>query len=482
LLADSVLLALAGGALGVALAPAAMQALIAFLPRDTAGHALHATIDARLLLFAFLVSMAAGVLSGVAPALHGGGPSFAASLRERSGTASGVRLRKVIVASQMALSLVLVTGAVLFARTLTSLMAKGPGFDSASLVTFGVDARRAGYSTAQSNALIGRIHEVIRASAVAEKSALVRFPLLTGGSWNNQMTIQAARRITTDREVNLNAVTPGFFDTLGVRLVAGRGFDDRDTASVGDAGPRVAIVNETFVRRYFEGSNPLGARICIGSGPDARPDVEIVGVMANISYRGIREESEQAYFPILDGLEPGGVFFVKARGTPEQVAQSIRSIVHDVDPALPIGFLRTVDEQVSRSLNTERMLATLSGGFAALALLLSLVGLYGVMAFVVAQRTREIGIRIALGARRGAALWLVLRDAIVIIAAGAAIALPCLAVLGRLLESQLFGVKATDPITIAETTLVLAVSALAAALVPAYTASTVNPTDALRAD
>ena len=222
--------------------------------------------------------------------------------------------------------------------------------------------------------------------------------------------------------------------------------------------------------------------ICQGAGPDAKPSLEIVGVVSNFSYRGLREESEQAYFPLVEGRDTGGHFFVKVRGTPQQAAQSIRAIVRQADPALPITYLRTVDEQVSRSLNTERILATLSGGFGTLALLLSLVGLYGVMSFVVTQRTREIGIRIALGARGSAAVWLVLRDAIVMIAAGAAVALPCVALLGRLVESQLFGVTATDPATIAATTLVLAAAALGAALIPAYRASTVNPTDALRAE
>jgi ABC-type antimicrobial peptide transport system permease subunit len=173
---------------------------------------------------------------------------------------------------------------------------------------------------------------------------------------------------------------------------------------------------------------------------------------------------------------------VKVRGTPEQAAQSIRSIVHSADSTLPLTYLRTMDEQVDRSLNTERILATLSAGFGGLALMLSLVGLYGVMSFVVTQRTREIGIRMALGAGGSAAVWLVLRDAIVMIAAGTAVALPCVGILGRLVESQLFGVTASDPVTITGTTLLLAAAALAAAIIPAYRAATVNPTDALRAE
>jgi predicted permease len=296
------------------------------------------------------------------------------------------------------------------------------------------------------------------------------------------MTIQADRRVTTDRDVNLNAISPEFLATLGIKIVAGRDFDDRDSAPAGEAGPRSAIVNEAFVKRYLMGGNALGARIGQGSGPDAQPNIEIVGVVANFSYRGLREESEQVYFPIIKGTEPGGQFYVRVRGTPEQAARSIRSIVHNADPALAITNFRTVDEQVQRSLNTERILATLTSGFGVLAVLLSLVGLYGVMSFVVSQRRREIGIRMALGARATSAVWLVLRDAIVMVAAGTAVALPCVAVLGRLVESQLFGVTATDPTTIAGTTLVLTLAALGAALIPAYGASTVNPTDALRAE
>jgi predicted permease len=481
LLADSLLLALAGGVLGVALAPAAMATLIAFLPDDTATSTLRSSVDARLMLFAFMVSIAAGVLSGFAPALHAGRKSLVSSLRERGGVGGG-RLRKVIVAAQIALSLVLVIGAVLFARTLTSLLAKGPGFDTSSLVSFAVDPLRSGYSRSDASRLTRRIQDDIAASPGTLTSAAARFPLLTGGSWNNPMTIQSDRRIATDRDVNLNAITPGFFNTLGISVVAGRDFDERDSKGAGDAGVRSAIVNEAFVKRYFANRNPLGALICQGSGPDAQPTIEIVGIVGDFSYRGLREESEQAYFPLLEGSDAGGHFYVKVRGTADEAAQSIRSIVHKADPALPISHLRTVDEQVNRSLNTERILATLSGGFGALALLLSLVGLYGVMSFVVTQRTREIGIRIALGARGSAAVWLVLRDAMVMIAAGTAVALPSVGVLGRLVESQLFGVTATDPVTITATTLLLAAAALGAALIPAYRASTVNPTDALRAE
>jgi predicted permease len=480
LLADSLLIGLAGGVLGTAAAPLAVQALIAFLPRDNAGTALRASIDSRLLLFALAASVTAGILSGLAPAWQSGRRSLVSSLRERGGTAlGGVRLRKAIVTAQVALTLTLLAGATLFIRTLDALMAKGPGFVTSGLVSFGIDCQRSGYSEEQGNQVIRRIDEAIRHSAIVQSSAVARFALLTGGSWNNPMTILAGKRFSTEgRDINLNAVTPGFFQTMGIRIIAGRNFDERDISAPGESGWRSAIVNEAFVKRYLGGRNPLGVRICQGSGPDARPNVEIVGVMSDISYRGLRERSEQAYFPL--GGEGAATFYVRVRGKPESSFQSLREIVRGIDPTLPLNNLRTVDQQVDRSLNTEHMLASLTGSFSALALLLSLVGLYGVMSFVVTQRTREIGIRLALGATRGTAIWLVLRDVLVMLLVGIGIGVPFVLALGRLVESQLYDVKPSDPAVIAIAVLLLFSAGLGAALIPAHRASSVNPIEALR--
>src|SRR5437660_6144345 len=483
LLADSLLIALVGGLLGVAAAPIAVRTLIAFLPQGTAPTALRASVDSRLLLFALVASVAAGLLSGLAPAWQARRRSLVSSLRERGGTAfGGVRLRKVIVTVQIALTLTLVVRAGLFLRTLDALMAKGPGFITSSLVSFGIDSLRSGNSTTEGNRLIRRIDEAVRQSPITQASAIARFPLLTGGSWNDEMTILADKRISTDRDVNLNSVTPGFFQTMGIRIIAGRNFDERDARAPGEPGWGSAIVNEAFVKRYLGGRSPLGVRICAGSGPNAKPDIEIVGVMSNFSYRGLREDSEQAYFPFYEGEHSFGTFYVRVRGTPESSFASLRAIVHSADPSLPMTDFRTLDEQLDRSLNTEHILATLSGSFSTLALLLSLVGLYGVMSFVVTQRTREIGIRLALGAMPWSAIWLVLRDALAMILSGIGIGLPFVWALGRLVESQLYDVKPSDPAVIAITILVLGSAALGAALIPAYRASGVNPTDALRVE
>ena len=483
LLAESLLIALAGGLLGIALAPLGVRALIAFIPQGISANALHAGIDSRLLLFAFLVTVIAGIVSGLAPAFQSSQCSLASSLRDRGGTAFGrVRLRKIIVTAQIALALTLVVGAGLFVRTFDALMAKGPGFVTSSLVSFGIDAMRGGYSNAEGEKMMARVEEAIHHSPMIQKSAIARNPLLTGGSWNNQMTIFADQRIVTDRLVHLNAVTPGFFETMGIKLVAGRNFDDHDVAPPGQPGWRSAIVSAGFVKRYLAGRNPLGIRICLDRRPDAKPTTEIVGVMSDFSYRGLRDDTEQAYFPFYEGEHPFGTFYVRVRGNPEPALESLRAIVRSAVPTLPMTDFRTLDEQVHRSLNAERMLATLSGSFSTIALLLSLVGLYGVMSFVATQRTHEIGIRLALGARRWSTIWLVLRDGMVMIFSGICIGLPIVLAVGRLVESQLYQVKSWDPVVIAIAILTLCLTGLGATLLPAHRASGVNATDALRVE
>src|SRR5579863_1985725 len=481
LLADSLLLAAAGGVLGAAVAPLAIRGLIAFLPHELAANALRGTLSFRLLTFAFFASVAAGLLSGLAPALHGSADSLVSSLRERGGTGfGGIRLRKCIVTLQVAFSLILIVGAALFMRSLSGLLAKGPGFDTSKLVSFSLDPEMNAYSQDQARQLIRHVDAELRAAPATRNSAVARILLLTGGSWNNPMTIQTDRRFTTEGNVDMNAVGPGFFATMRIPLLAGRDFNEHDSRPVGESGRRSVIVNQAFVNHYLAGRSPLGVRTGIGALPGIKTDIEIVGVVGDISYRGLREESEEAWFPIFEGDDSMGTFYVRVHGTPEQAFRAIRQIVHQADPQLPILAFRTVDEQVGRSLSTERLLAGLSGSFGGLALLLSLIGLYGVMSFVVTRRTREIGIRLALGATGASAIRLVLRDAVLMIAAGIAIALPCVAALGKLVQSQLFGVTATDPTTIAAAALVLAAGALTAAFIPAWRALRVSPMDALR--
>jgi predicted permease len=483
LLADSMLIALGGGALGLVVAPLVSRALLSFLPQDAAGVDLSPQVDARVFAFAFLVSVAAGALCGLAPAWRASRLSLISALRERTagGLAGGVRARKALVVGQMAFTLILLVGAGLFVQTLARLRAQGAGFETAHMVTFGINPRRVGFSPEESDRMVRRVMAVIRSLPEVESAGAAGINLLTGGSWNAILTIEADRRFLTDGQVHINPVSPGFFATLGTRVLAGRDFDERDLrppSGPGDSGQRTAVVNQSFARRYFAGGSPIGRRVGLGKRPDTRTDVEIVGVVQDFSYRNLREQTEQLF--VFEGTSPVSNFYLRVRGQPEAAIASVRTTVARIEPTLPLLSLRTLDDQVARSLRTERMLATLSGGFAALALLLSVVGLYGVMAFVVTSRTQEIGVRMALGATRGRAVWLMVADAVAMIAAGTAIALPCLWAVGRLVEAQLFGVSPVDAPTIASASTLLALVALAAAMLPAWRAASVSPTEALR--
>ena len=482
LLIESVLISLLGGGLGIAAAPTLSAALLSFLPRDVARASLTSDLDIRVLLFALLVSLATGALCGIAPALQAGRLPLVAAMRERAPSGGGVRLRRAMVVGQIALTLVLLIGSGLFLQTVSRLHEKGTGFDSEQLVMFQVDAARSGYDEAGGSRLVLQLLDAVRTSPGVAAAALAGHTLLAGGSWNTPMTNAFNGRRTTDRVVHCTPVTPGFFSTIGARLIAGRDFDRQGLFDPKAPRYRFAIVNASFARRYFGDASPIGHRIGFGNRPDAKTDVEIVGVVSDFSYRGIREETEQAFFPFLDIPWSGGTFYVRTHGEPEQAFGTIRSAVAGVDRTLPILSLRTIEDQIERSLRTERMMAALLSGFGVLALLLSVIGLYGVMSFVVTQRTREIGIRLALGATRSVAVWLVGRDALVMIACGTAIALAASWGLGRFIAAQLFGVAPLHAPTMALAALLLAVVALGAAVFPAWRASSVSPTEALHAE
>jgi predicted permease len=472
------LLAVGGSVLGVLLVPIVTGVLVSFLPSDAA---LSTALSPRIFSFALAAALATGLVFGLIPALHAGRAEPALALKEQSASvAAGLGIRKVLVAAQIALALVLLVGAGLFVRTLSNLRARGPGFVTTNLLSFRVDPTRAGHGPAQSKRLMRDLLASLRSLPEVESASISGAGLLTGGSWNTRLTIEPGRRVTTDDVVHCNPVSAGFFRSLGVPLTSGRDFDERDAREALEPAFRSAIVNESFARRYFGGQSPLGARLGLGNRPDTRADIEIVGVVKTFSYRGLRAAEDQAYFPFFEGPIYAGGFYVRTRARSEAAFASIRAVARRLDPGLPISELRTLDDQLDRALVNERLLATLASGFGVVAVSIAVIGIYGVMSFVVSRRTREIGIRLALGASRRAALWLVLRDAAVMAAAGIALALPAVWALGRLVESQLFGVQAMDGRTIAAATALVAFVALAASAVPARRAACVSPTEALR--
>lgn len=485
LLAEGLLVALCGGLVGLIVAPVVSNVLLSFLTQDAASIDLTSRIDWRVFAFAFSASVLTGALCGLALAWQAGRVSLMSSLKERAGNSGGgVRLRKALVMGQMAFTLVLLVGAGLFVQTLTRLQAKGPGFPTSHLLTFGLNGQRSGYTGEEAHQLLRDVLVALRERPEVESVALNGIGLLGGGSWNANLTIEADTRITTDRVVHLNPISPGFFATLGTRVIAGRDFDERDVRPPGETETvlRSAIVNESFARRYFGDRDPIGHRLGFGTNPDTPTDTEIVGVVADFSYRNLREETEQAFVAFFEGNGPGGWYHLRVRGGPEAAITSVRAVIDSIDPTLPLLEPRSFDDKIARSLTTERMLATLSAGFGVIALLLSAVGLYGVMSFLVATRTVEIGIRLALGATPTLAVRRVVREAAVMVGVGAAIALPCIWALSRVVQSQIFGVEPLDAPTIAAAGVVLAVVALAGTLLPAWRAASVRPTDALRSE
>ena len=480
---DGLLVAAAGAGAGLLVAPVVLHAALSFLPQETAGTALAAHLDLRVFGFAAAASVVTTLLCGAALLWQANRVSLVTSLRQRGMAGGSVGLRKALVAGQIAFTLVLLVGSGLFVQTLARLEAKGPGFSTASVVTFAIDPRQSGYSDDDAARLVREILVSLQSHPAVRDAAIAGFDLLGGGSWNGDMTIERDDRITTDRDVDFNIVSANFFDLMDVRVVAGRGFEPRDAYAPGESGPfRSVVVNESFARRYFGDDTPVGRRVGIGGGPDTVTDIEIVGIVSDFAYRDMRDQSEQAYFPYLEGGGESGTFYVAMENAAATGFAEVRDAVNRVDPTLPLQSLRTLDDQMDRSLMTERMLAALSGSFGTIALLLAIVGLYGVLSFVVTTRTREIGIRLALGATHLSALWHVVGDALVLIAIGTGAALPCVWAVGRLVEAQLYGVAPLDIPTIAVATAVLTLAAFAGTVVPAWRAASVKPTQALRSE
>ena len=487
------LVAVGGGVLGVAIAPLVTRALMSFLPTGVAEVDLSPAINAQVFVFA----LGAAVVDGAALRPGAGVPRRASQaslvLKEESRSiGAGLGLRKFLVTAQIALALVLLIGAGLFVRTLESLRAKGPGFSTSNQLFVHVDAGKSGYSRERGAQLM--------------RTLLDEPPDSARGGIGRRIGGRAARRgqlepadddrqrpaVHNGRSVHCNAITSGFFATLGVPIVAGRDFDSREDNQVapinrGDpAGGaftfKVAIINESLARRYFGDRDPIGARLGLGNGPDTKTTIEVIGVVRTFSYRGVRETDDQAFFPFFEPPASGGTFWLRTRTTSATAFASIRAAVRAVDPGLSIVTMRTVDDQLDRSLFNERLLAMLASAFAGLAMLLAVVGVYGTISFVVSHRTREIGIRVALGASRGSAMWLILRDAASMLCAGVLIAVPAVWMLGRLVESQLFGIHAMDWPTISVAAVLVAVATLAASALPVGRATAISPMEALRCD
>jgi len=482
LLVESLLLAVLGGAAGLMVASWAGDALIGLMPAEASARSFTTSPDLRMLGFNFAVAIAAGLLFGMAPALRTTRPNIATTLKDQVGNiASGssqVRFRKGLVVAQMALSLLLLVGAGMFARSLYNLKNIDPGFRAESLMTFSIDPSLNGYSQSRIQQLYARLQQDIAALPGVRGVSMADIGPLTGDVNMSTVTVEGhAKKEGEDMNPNVNDLGPGYFATVGTPLIAGREFTSRD----GMGAPLVGMINETAARSFFGNQNPLGKHFGFG-GRRGIADIEIVGVVKDDKGAGLKKATPRfVYVPYMQKKNLTAIsVYVRTTQAPGEMAPVLRRAVQQGDAGLPVSGMKTMQAQVDESLFTERLIATLSGVFGLLATVLAAVGLYGVMAYAVTRRTREIGIRMALGADRAKVVRLVMSEAAAMAAIGIGIGLPCAIGLSRFVQSELFGMKAADALTLALASVGLAAVSILAGYVPAWRATRVDPVVALR--
>lgn len=482
LMVESGILALSGGLLALFLSQNLTAGLLSLLPAGATGGWLTPQLDLRLLCYSLVLSLITGLLFGLAPALQTLRSSVAPALKNQTGgmSASGTqsRTREGIIVAQICISLLLLTGAVLFTRSLVNLARSNPGFRADRLVTFTIDPSLSGYPLDHRLTLFRELEQKLASFPGVESSAQAALVPLGGWGWGNGIkapgTRNAGREYAYCAE---NSVSPGYFRTIGVPLLAGREFTPNDRA----AASKVAILNQSFARFVFEDSNPIGRHIEIGS---TGTDAEIVGVVKDSLYGDLREKTPQIlYVPFEQGGDEftrQSAFFVRVRGDERGIMTGVRAMVRRLDPNLPIDRLTSMKLLIQDSIYTDRLMATLAIAFGVLAALLAAVGLYGTVSYSVARRTREFGISLVLGAAPQSLLLFVMREVGWLIAIGVGLGVPASYVLARLAESQLYEVRAHDPLALTAATLLIAAITLLAGLVPALRAMHVEPVNALR--
>jgi predicted permease len=493
LLVESVMLAGAGGLLGLGVAAWTTRFLIGFLPTTTP-HVISGSIDGRILLFNFLLSLATGLLFGLIPALRSTKPNLAPTLKDQVGAvvggSGGVRLRKGLVVAQVTISILLLIGAGVFIRSLRNLRLLNLGLRTDSLIAFNVSPTLTGYTPVRTKQFDKQLLDRVAALPGITSMAFAQVGLLEGNEWDSSMSVEGYDpKPGEDMGPYCNAVSPGYFKTMGIPILSGRDFDDRNVRfNVAAPDPNAlpsyqfAIVNESYARHYFGDRSPLGRHIGFGINPGTKTPIEIIGVVKDAKYTGVRDEiPRQVFFAFMENDFAGAaVMYVRTASDPDAAFGSIRQVMRELDPNIPMYNPRTLEWQVDQSLLNDRLIATLSSAFGALATLLAVIGLYGVMAYTVAQRTREIGVRMALGAVPGDVIWLVMREVLALVGSGIVLGLIGALVLKRYVGSQLYGVGANDPTTVVAAVLLLGLVALVAGYVPARRATRVSPVLALR--
>lgn len=481
-LVESILLALLGGMAGMLLAMWTDHALLSVIAVEDISIGLRSAPDLRILGFTMVVSTITGLLFGVVPALGSARLSLAEALKEETGGSTGgahPRLRRLLVVAQVSVSVLLLIGAGLFVRTLSNLRWLNPGFQTHNVIALTLDPSLSGYSTERRRALFDDLLVRLRAIPGAESAGLGLVRLLDDDWWGALLTVEGYHAASADDAYSgCNAATAGYLTSLGIPLVAGRDFSPADVA----AKQPVALVNESFARHFFGDRPAVSRHFGFGADQGTKTDIEIIGVAKDSKYSNMRQDVPRQVIVEFHHLPDAirATIYVKTRLDPRQMYSGIRQTIHQVDPNLPILDMRTMNHQLDLVLMAERMVAGLAAAFGLLATILAAIGLYGMMAFNVARRTREIGIRMALGARDGSVIWLVMREVLLLVTVGTAVALPAAWALTQLVKSQLYRIEPHDPVTIIAATSLLALVASIAGYVPARRATRIDPIRALR--
>jgi predicted permease len=474
LLTESLLLASVGGAAGLVVAWWGRSALLQLRPIEGAGP-LH--LNVTVLAFAFGVAALTGVLFGLVPAWRATRFDLNSTLKSTSGGSTGgggFSLRRALMVVQVALSVVLLVGAGLFLRTLHNLRTTDVGFNQENVLLFRLDASLSGYKLPDTAALFDRLLARLERIPGVTSAAFSRHPLLANSRRTSSIGVQNPKLPPGDRNTTIQIVDPRFLPTMQIPVLLGRNVGERDRETT----TPVAVVNETFARTYFPGESPLGRTFTLRNRA-----IEIVGVARDARYYELRNAiPPTVYLPFRQELSAQANFAVRTVGQPHAIANAIRGAVRDIDSNLPIFELRTQEEQVMRLVGEERMFALLTAFFGALALVLTCIGLYGLLAHQVAARTREIGIRMALGAQLRAVISLVLTEGLCLAVIGLVVGLFAAFGLSQFVARLLFGVPPTDPVTMAGVAALLLAVATLACLLPARRAAKVDPMTALRAE
>ena len=481
LLTESCVLAGMGGVAGLVVARWTLAMIGSLLPPDVT-RSLSLELSSSMLLFAAGLSLGTGLLFGLFPALHSTRPDLVTTLKAQAGQPSGARaaarFRTVLVTSQIALSMALLISAGLSVRSLMKVSRVDLGLKIDNVVTFGVSPELSGYDSVRSRAFFIRAEEALATIPGVTGVASSLVPLLAGNNWGSSVSVEGFQKgPDTDAGARYNEVSPGYFRTLGIPLMSGREFTPADA---GDA-PKVAIVNEAFTKKFGLGRDAVGKRMSNGRD-GTKLDTEIIGVVQDAKYSEVKQKVPPLFFrPYRQNKDVGSLaFYIRTASDTDRTLRAVPDVMARLDPNLRLEQLKTLPQQARENVSLDRMISTLSASFALLATMLAAVGLYGVLAYTVAQRTREIGLRMALGASGRDVRTMVLRQVALMVLVGGVIGIAAAIAIGIGAESLLFELKGYDPSVIAISAVVLTVVALGAGFIPAERASRIDPMRALR--